>query len=413
MDPSTRLERLADLVVQVGANVQPGQDVYVYGDVGHVEVARAIAERAYLAGARRVFVEYADPHVRRAAIRHAPDDGLRSTARFELERIREIRATQAALIFLTGSADPHLFAGLDPARVAARRAELDQAGMEMIASGEIAWTIVPAPNPGWAKQVFGERDVERLWQAVATAIRLDEPDPIEAWRTHLLNLNARRRTLDALELDGVHFHGPGTDLRVGLIPGSNWVTGSVTSGRGVEYVPNIPTDEVFTSPDWQRTEGTAQVTAPLVLNGGSLVTGLRLRFERGRLVEVDADEGADVVRAQLEEEEQARYLGEVAIVDGSSPVARAGVVFHNMLFDENANCHIAWGNGFEEALPGAPGMSRGERISAGLNQSRIHTDVVIGGPQVQVDGIDRDGRAIPIVRDDRWVLPLREAPAAV
>jgi aminopeptidase len=179
----------------------------------------------------------------------------------------------------------------------------------------------------------------------------------------------------------------------------------MTSHRGVEFVPNMPTEEVFTSPDFHRTEGHARITAPVVLQGGSMVSGLNLRFEAGRIVEVEADGGGrDLVIAQLDQDEQARYLGEVALVDGSSAVAKAGVIFHNTLFDENANSHIAWGRGFEEALPGSLDMELDERLGAGLNLSPIHTDVVIGGSEVEVDGIGRDGTVTPIIRDDRWVL---------
>lgn len=404
MDDAERLARYADLVVRVGANVQPGQDVDISADVSHVPIARAVAERAYVAGARRVVLDYTDQHLRRSAVLHAPEEGLRTPYRYEVERLKELGERRAALILLTGNPEPHLLDGLDAARVAARRPELDEAMIAAIFGGDVPWTIVPAPNPGWAAQVFGEPDVERLWEAVSIAIRLDQPDPVAAWHDHLRMLQQRRDAVDALDLDAVHFRGPGTDLRVGLIPGSTWVTGSITTDSGIEYVPNMPTEEVFTSPDLRRTEGTVAVTAPVVMAGGSLVEGLRLRFEAGRVVEADADRGADLVRAQLDEDEQSRYLGEVALVDGESAVARAGVVFHDTLFDENANSHIAWGRGFEEALPGAREMDESARLALGLNQSRVHTDVVIGGPQVQVDGIGRDGRVTPLIRDDRWVL---------
>jgi aminopeptidase len=178
---------------------------------------------------------------------------------------------------------------------------------------------------------------------------------------------------------------------------------------GIDYVANLPTEEVFTSPDWRRAEGTVACTRPLVMSdGGALVTGLRLRFQAGRIVQVDADEGANLVRAQLARDEQAVFLGEVSIVDGSSPIGRAGVMFHDTLFDENAGCHIAWGQGFPFVLAGGDVMSRDELLAAGLNVPAVHTDVVVGGPDVVVDGIARDGTATPIVRDDRWVLPLAE-----
>ena len=390
--------------MRVGANVQPGQDVQVFGDLSHMPIVRAVTERAYAVGARRVVVEYSDQHVRRSMIVHAPDGALRTPYRYEIERLKEMRDRKGAMIFLTGTPEAHLFEALEPTRVAARRVELDEAFADAVLDGGVAWTIAAAPNEGWASTVFGEPDVERLWNAVAIAIRLDEPDPVEAWQEHLATLRRRRDAVNALDLDAVHFLGPGTDLRVGLIRGSTWVTGSIPSVRGVEFVPNIPTEEVFTSPDLRRTEGFVRTTAPVELAGGTMVEGLRLRFEGGRIVDVDADRGREVVLAQIEQDEQAHYLGEVALVDGSSAVARAGVIFHDTLFDENANSHIAWGRGFEEALPGSPELDRAAKLAAGLNESPIHTDVVIGGAEVAVDGIGRDGSVTPIIREDQWVL---------
>jgi aminopeptidase len=404
MDPSERLSRYADLIVRVGANVQPGQDVHVGASVEHVEIARAVAERAYVAGARRVVVDYGDLEVRRSMVAHAPADALGTHYEWEAALVASWKELGAALIFLTGSPDAAMFEGLDPARVAAsQQRELNRLRYEVSDPGWAAWTVAGAPNPGWAAQVFGEPDTERLWDAVAIATRLDAPDPVAAWRDRVAVLQARKATLDALPLDAIHFTGPGTDLTVGLIPDARWITGTMRSKRGVDYMPNLPTEEVFISPDRHRADGTVRLTVPLPLQG-TLVSGLRLRMEGGRIVAVDADHGADLVRAQLDLEPAARSLGEVSIVDGSSAVRRSGVVFRDTLFDENAGCHIAWGASFTSSIAGADELDRGALMDLGLNQADLHTDVVIGGPEVDVDGIGRDGRVWPILRDDAWVL---------
>jgi aminopeptidase len=282
--------------------------------------------------------------------------------------------------------------------------DLAIASRALLDAGDVAWAVVAAPNSGWAQQVFGEPDVERLWDAVAVAMRLDADDVVAAWREHAAMLHARGRALEALDLDSVRYVGEGTDLTVGLIPGARWVSGSVETNAGVPFMPNLPTEEVFTSPDRRRADGTIRLTRPLVMpRAGVLVEGLEVRFEGGRIVDASAETGADAVRAELDTDEGARSLGEVSLVDGGSRVRAAGVVFHNTLYDENAGCHVAWGQGFPMVLPGA---SPEEQEAAGLNRSAVHTDVVVGGPGVDVVGTTRDGRTVELITDDAWVLPV-------
>ena len=401
------LSRYATLVVRVGANVQPGQDVYIRADLEHAPVAQAIAEQAYVVGAARVQVTYDDALVRRSALLHAPMESLTSAPGWQYAQLEEMVSKRAATIRLTGNADPHLFDGIEPARLAAVPRQYAMAARKATLGGELAWTVVAAPSPGWATQVFGEPDVDRLWDAVSIAMRLDEDDVVQAWTDHRALLHAKAKAVQALDLDAVRYHGEGSDLTVGLIPGSLWVSGSLRTSSGVEYMPNLPTEEVFTSPDRHRADGTLRLTRPLVMpRAGVLVEGLVVRFENGRIVDATADVGLDAILAELDSDDGARSLGEVSLVDRTSRINQAGVVFHDTLYDENAGCHVAWGQSFPFCVEGGLSMSGEELSGLGLNTSSVHTDVVVGGPGVHVDGITRDGRTVQIIHDDLWVLPV-------
>ncbi|BCJ41719.1 aminopeptidase [Actinoplanes ianthinogenes] len=395
------IERFADVVVRAGVNIQPGQGVVLNTDTAHLEIARAVVEAAYRAGAAWVEPVWRDGPMHRSAVDHASLDQLRSSRPWAIQRTREWAEQGAAWITLVGDADPHVLDGADPAKAAAVRVDESLAYRSAVV-GKLRWTVIGAPNPGWATQVFGEPDVDRLWAAVGAAMRLDQDDPVAAWRQRAATLAERGATLDALELTEVRYHGEGTDLTVGLIPGCHWTGGGMIDDAGVPYMPNIPTEEVFTSPDRRRAEGTLRITKPLALQG-RLVRGLRLTFEGGRIVAATAEEGQDIVEAQLATDDGARHLGEVSLVDRDSRIAQAGIVFHSTLFDENAGCHVAWGQSFPFAVPGGVGMTPEQRAELGLNVSGVHTDVVVGGAGITVTGTGPKG-TVDIIRDDEWVL---------
>ena len=399
LTPDDLLARYAEVVARVGVNVQPGQLVSIRGLVEHAEFARAIARACYAAGAGRVDVDYSDDVVRHAGIANGASAALAASTTVDHAALDRLESEGAAIVRLSGNPDPHLMDDLDPtAVVAAEKRELAVRSREVLMGGRVAWNIVAAPNPGWAAAVLGEPDVDRLWELVAIAVRLDDPDPVQAWREHLATLARRAATVEALHLDHLHYQGPGTDLTVGLLPGSRWVGGGMTTTSGVEFAPNLPTEEVFTSPDPRRADGVVALTRPLMMpSTGIMVEGLVLTFAEGRIVDARADRGGEAIVAELDSHPNARRLGEVALVDRTSRVREAGVIFHDTLYDENAGAHVAWGQAFPFCLPqgAAPDL---------LNAAPVHTDVVVGGPGVSITGVTGDGTRIPLIVDDLWAL---------
>jgi aminopeptidase len=395
------LERFADLVVRVGVNVQPGQGVVINADVAEAELARLVVESAYQAGARWVEVLWSDAVVRRSDLAHADLEMLTADRPWALERTRAWTEDGIATIALVGATDPELYAGIDASRLAAVRMQEMTARQQAVMSGRWRWTVVAAPNAQWATQVYGEPDVERLWDVVARAMRLDEADPVAAWRERSAALAARCAVLNAMQISELRYVGEGTDLTVGLLPDCRWTGGSLADSAGVVYLPNIPTEEVFTSPDRRRADGVARLAKPVVI-AGQVVEGLRLTFADGRITEVSATTGAELVRAQLDSDPGARSLGEVALVDKESRIAQAGVVFHNTLFDENAGCHVAWGQSFPFAVEKGPEMTPDERYALGLNTSTVHTDVVLGGEGLTVTATTPTGPVV-LLQDDTWL----------
>ena len=389
-----RLERYAELAVRVGANVQPGQQVFVHPMVEHAELGRALVRQAYEAGAEYVHVVYRDDHNRHAMIGLGPDSALT----YSPEWAKELMLAEAgnASIGTTGRPEPELLADLDGERVGrAIQLELAEIAQQQHRDNSVNWCGVGAPNEGWAQQVFGEPDVERLWEKVAFCMRLEEPDPVEAWREHMARLDARAAALTTLGPDALHYRGPGTDLTVGLLSSARWGSARFRTSGGIDYVANMPTEEIFTTPDSRRAEGTIRSSLPLVLNG-QIIRGLELTFEDGRIVGVEAETGADLVRSQLATIENADRLGELALVTNESRVGQSETLFFDTLFDENATCHIAYGMGLPYAFDGEP--------DEGSNVCKIHVDFMVGGPELEVDAVLADGTEVPLIRNETWQL---------
>jgi aminopeptidase len=391
------ISALARLAAQAGINATEDQVIVVSATLGQEELARAIAGACYDLGARYVEVNYSDPYVRKVRLTRAPEMALGTLPPWSRRKVLDIEESGGATIALTGPVAPHLLDDVDPGRIGRDQVAVPET-MEVIGRQRMRWAVIPGPSEGWAKLVFGDEPdaLDRLWQAVGTICRLDTDDPVKAWRERGGELGEMAQRLDGAQLDSLHFTGPGTDLTVGLLDGARWEGGGMTSADGIRYLPNIPTEEVFTTPDPERTHGIVASTKPLLISG-STISGLRMRFEGGRAVQVDADQGAELMRELVARDEYANRLGEVALVDSSSRIGRSGLVFHDTLFDENAASHIAVGGGF-------PHLTADEQTAARVNASGIHTDFMIGGPELTVTGTTRDGRELPVLMHQDWAL---------
>jgi aminopeptidase len=397
MDDAT-LARFADLVVGFGANLQPDQIVAIGCEPGKEYLVRALAASAYRHGAKFVDVAWFDPHVKRSRIEHAKPETLDFVPPWYGERILALGDAHAAYVALSGPTAPGLLADLDPALVGRDRLPMLKERMKVVNDRTTNWTIAPGPTPAWAALVFPDLEppaaLERLEDELLHVLRLDEDDPIAVWRARADTLTGSAARLTERAFDALHYEGPGTDLTIGLLPTSRWEAARFATVDGVEHMPNLPTEEVFTTPDPERTQGTVTSTKPLVLIDGTVVRDLVVRFEGGRAVELTASEGGETLSTITQSDPGAARLGECALVDREGRIGKLGTIFYDTLLDENAASHIALGEGFPFIL--------GEADRDRANKSDIHIDFMIGSDELRVTGITTDGERVPVLVEGRW-----------
>jgi aminopeptidase len=400
-----RFSRLAELSVY-GANVQEGQIVIVNAEIGLEEQARATAEAAYKRGAKFVDVVYFDPYVKRARIENADPDTLGFVPQWYGERVLRHAEQNGARISLRGVTAPNLMDGLEKSLLGKDMLPTVKEIFTVIDERSTNWCFVPAPHPAWATLVHPELPAdeayEQLWRELEHVLRLDEPDPPAAWDERMGVLNDYAQRLTEQRFDAIELRGPGTELTIGLLPTATWSTVAFSTAKGLRHLANLPSEEVFTTPDPRRTSGHVTATKPLVLNDGTIIPGLRVRFEDGVAVEIDADENAEVLRSRTETDEGARRLGELALVDGEGRIGPLDTVFYSTPLDENASSHIALGNGFPFLIEDGDGRR--------CNTSAQHIDFMIGSAELDVDGVTADGERIPVLRNLAWQQLAREVP---
>jgi aminopeptidase len=390
--------RLAELAVRFGAGVQPGQTLIVNSQIESAPLARAIAGVAYQAGARHVEVSYSDAWVRRARIEHGVDEAIGYAPPWQVDRIHAIGAERVALISLEAALDPAATEGLDPARLGADQSPVREAYLRLVVERLINWCIIACPTPPWAAQVHpdlpADEALARLSREIAHMCRLDDADPVAAWKQRFDRLAEVGEWMTAQRFDAIHLRGEGTDLTVGLFPSSRWLSAEFETANGLVHHPNLPTEELFTTPDPARTQGVVRSTKPLDIDG-TLITGLNVEFDGGRAVRIDADTNAELLRSRAGRDDGAARLGELALVDGEGRIGALDTVFYSTLIDENAASHIALGSGLTHAVGEDEEQSR-------VNESSIHIDFMIGSPEVDVDGVHADRRRVPVLRGGRW-----------
>jgi len=403
-----KLDQLARVAIEVGLGLVRGQEVVMTAPIEAVPLVRRITEQAYRAGASLVTTLYADDEAMLLRYRFAPGEAFDKAAGWLYDGMGAAYRSGAARLAITG-ASPLILSHEDPDKVGRANQAVSKAyrpALELITRHEINWTIVAAATPAWAAAMFPRESPEvamaSLWEAIFRTTRLDREDPVAAWKAHDAELQRRAAIMNEKRYLALQYRGPGTDFRLGLADDHLWLGGGTTARNGVYCIPNMPTEEIFTTPHKDRADGTVMASKPLSYQG-TMIEGIRVRFEKGRIVEAHATRGLEVLEKLISTDDGARRLGEVALVPHSSPIAASGLTFFNTLFDENAASHIALGQAYTSCLRDGDKLSPAELEAKGANDSLIHVDWMIGSNKLDIDGITASGAPEPVMRGGEWV----------
>ena len=402
-----KLQKYAELIVKVGVNVQPGQEVVLYINVDQQHLAHLIVKEAYKAGAGKVMIKWSDTFAQREFLEHASDEFLENVPEFAKEEAQYIADHRCCRISVM-SEDPGAFGGIDQKRVAAYQSANGKALMpvrQATQNNDLSWTVVAAASPAWAERVFpdlkGEAAVDRLWEEIFKTTRIDREDPIQAWKDHDAKLHEKEDWLNKEQFSALHYTSPRTDLTIGLPENHVWEGGGSKNAAGIEFMANMPTEECFTAPDNRRIDGYVTSTKPLSY-AGNILENMKFTFKDGKVVEATAEKGQAVLDHLLETDEGVRSLGEVSLVPDPSPISQSGITFFNTLFDENASDHLALGAAYPFNVQGGTKMSKDQLKAKGINFSQAHVDFMVGSADMNIDGIKKDGTIVPVFRNGDW-----------
>lgn len=403
------VKKYAETVVSVGLNVQPDQTVVVTADIDAIDFVREVTKAAYEKGAKEVIQKLTDGPSSQMKFEYAPIEVFEHIPQYRIDETNDFVQNKVAHLRVY-SQTPELLKDADPKKIAAQAKALGEANKDFsraVGRYDFTWCIVGFPNDKWGELVFPELKGEdaklKLLEAMIKAVRVDQDDPVAAWKLHNETLNKKAQQLNEKAYDKLHYKSSTTDVEIGLTKGHVWLGASAINSDGVEIQVNMPTEEVFTSPDYRRVNGVIGNTRPLAYQG-AIIDDFKLTFKDGVVTDFEAGVGYDVLKNMLNNDEGARRLGEIALVPDDSPISNSGILYYNTLYDENASCHVALGRSFPNAIKDGKSLSKEELMDKGLNQSMIHVDFMMGGSDLSIDGIKEDGTVEPVFRDGNWVI---------